>query len=171
MHKIVPRREPSTKPRVESLRDSIATVRAAYDPAAANTLGSKTLRRGYVIISSAVLCVACAAILGVALVRRHEAEFVAMLLAVALASWVGLVKISQGVRTRDHQIKVVTWVPGSSLLREGGSWRRRAITRLEILFRVRNAQYQAGAMEPSPYQIASPSLTWPNTSAAQEHRL
>ena len=67
------------------------------------------LKRRSVIFSSAVLCIACATILALALVRRHEATFVAMLLAVALFSWVyGLVRISQGARIRDHQIKVVT---------------------------------------------------------------
>jgi hypothetical protein len=74
------------------------------------------LKRGPVILSSAVLCIACAAILAVALARGHEAKFVAMLLAVALASWVyALVKIFQGARIRDHQIKIVTsTMPGSS---------------------------------------------------------
>ena len=74
------------------------------------------LKRGPVVLSSAFLCIACAAILGVALARRHEATFVAMLLGAALACWIyTLVMIFQGARIRDHQIKMVTsTMPGSS---------------------------------------------------------
>jgi hypothetical protein len=58
----------------------------------------------------------CAAILAVALARRHEATFVAMLLGAALACWTyALVMILQGARIRDHQIKIVTsTMPGPS---------------------------------------------------------
>ena len=65
------------------------------------------LKHGPVIVSSTILCIVCAAILALALARRHEATFVAMLLGAALACWIyTLVMIFQGARIRDHQIKM-----------------------------------------------------------------
>lgn len=74
------------------------------------------LKRGPVIVLSAALCIACAAVLALALARRHEATFVAMLLGIALVSWVyTLVMIFHGATLRENQIKVVTsTMPGSS---------------------------------------------------------
>ena len=67
------------------------------------------LKRRSVILSSAVLCIVCAAILAVALARRHEPSFVAMLLGTALVCWIyALVMIFQGTKLRELQIKSVS---------------------------------------------------------------